>query len=529
MNTQPQTEAARQPLSGRAAAAPGSVPSKSRAFWTLFLIEMWERFGYYGMQVLVVIFTIEYLGFADTRANLTWGAFAAMTYTTPLLGGWVGDKILGARRTTMVGAIVLASGYALLSVPWDHVAPAAWAGLLLFFSMGVIACGNGLFKANPNNLLSMLYAGEPSKLDGAFTLYYMSINVGATASQMLTPWIRVHYGWHWAFLACAFGLVLGIAQFHLQRRQVAHLGSAPDFKPLRVDWLLGVLAATLVLSVVIAFIIQNLGVARAIVWASGIGVLAMLGVMMARSGRSERSGLMAMSVLTLQGVLFFVFYQQMSTSLTLFALHNVTLDFLGYHVPPEQFQVLNPFWIAVCSPLLWWLYASLGRHGNDLSIAGKFASGFVLLALGFFIYAISGHYAVVGMVSPWWMVWGYLLQSVGELMISGLGLGMVARYVGPSLRGLMMGIWLLGIGIAQYIGSYVANFASVPSASASPTATLPLYTHLFWVLGWVAVAGTVAALAMLPWLHRLDATHRADDASNNGAMLATSAGAPGAG
>ena len=450
-----------------------------------------------------------------------------MTYTTPLLGGWVGDKILGARRTTMLGAIVLAIGYALLSVPWDHVAPAAWASLLLFFSMGVIACGNGLFKANPNNLVSMLYADEPSKLDGAFTLYYMSINVGAFASQSLTPWIRVHYGWHWAFLACAFGLVIGIAQFRLQRRQVAHLGSKPDFKPLRVDWLLGVLAGTFVLAVVIAFIIQNLGVARAIVWASGFAVLLMLGVMMARGGRGERSGLIAMLALTLQGVLFFVFYQQMSTSLTLFALHNVRLDFLGYHVPPEQFQVLNPFWIAVCSPLLTLLYASLGRHDRDLSVAGKFASGFVLLALGFFIYAISGHYAAGGMISPWWMVWGYLLQSVGELLISGLGLGMVARYVGPSLRGLMMGVWLLGIGIAQYIGSYVANFASVPSNSTSPMATLPLYTHLFWVLGWVAVAGTVAALAMLPWLHHLDASHRADDQRDDGTLLrAPSARAP---
>ena len=243
----------------------------------------------------------------------------------------------------------------------------------------------------------------------------------------------------------------------------------------------------------------------------------MFAVMMARGGRSERSGLIAMLVLTLQAVLFFVFYQQMSTSLTLFALHNVTLDFLGYHVPPEQFQVLNPFWIAVLSPLLALLYGSLGRE-RDLSIAGKFAWGFVLLALGFFIYAISGHYAVAGKMSPWWMVWGYLLQSVGELLISGLGLAMVARYVGPNLRGLMMGAWLLAIGIAQYIGSFVANFASVPATSTAPTATLPLYTHLFWVLGWVAVAGTVAALAMLPWLHSLDARHQADDQRDNGAM-----------
>src|SRR5665213_3907384 len=114
-------------------------PSRTRAFSTLFLIEMWERFGFYGMQVLLVIFMIEYLGFTDVRANLTWGAMAAMVYATPALGGWIGDKVLGARRTTMLGAIVLALGYLLLSVPWDRVIPGVWASPLLFFSLGVIA------------------------------------------------------------------------------------------------------------------------------------------------------------------------------------------------------------------------------------------------------------------------------------------------------------------------------------------------------------------------------------------------------
>jgi POT family proton-dependent oligopeptide transporter len=482
-------------------------PSKARAFSALFLIEMWERFGFYGMQVLLVIFMIEYLGFPDARANLTWGALAAMIYAVPVLGGWIGDKVLGARRTTMLGAIVLASGYGLLAVPWDEVAPGAWARPLLFFSLGVIATGNGLFKANPNNLVSRLYEDDSSKLDGAFTLYYMSINVGAFISQMLTPYIRVHYGWHWAFLVCALGLVIGIAQFRLQRRLVAHLGSKPDFEPLRVGRLAAVVAGTLALAVVIAFIVQHVAVARAIVWLSGAVLLGLFALLISRGDRSERSGLYAMLLLTAQTMLFFIFYQQMSTSLTLFAVHNVTLDFLGYQVPPEQFQVLNPFWIAILSPLLAVLYARLGRHHRDPSVAGKYAWGFALLALGFFVYAISGNYAVEGMVSPWWMVGGYLLQSLGELLISGLGLAMVARYVAPSSRGLMMGAWLLATGISQYIGSFVANYASVPADITEPVETLPLYTHLFWVLGWVAVGGTVAAVLMLPLMHRLDATH----------------------
>jgi POT family proton-dependent oligopeptide transporter len=483
-------------------------PSKARAFSALFLIEMWERFGYYGMQVLLVLFMIEYLGFPDTRANLTWGALAAMVYAMPVLGGWIGDKVLGARRTTMLGAVVLCAGYGLLAVPWDQVAPGAWARPLLFFSLGVIAAGNGLFKANPNNLVSRLYEDDRSKLDGAFTMYYMSINIGAFISQSMTPWIRVRYGWHWAFLVCAVGLLIGIAQFRLQRRLVAHIGSKPDFEPLRLDRLAAVIGGTVVVAAVIAVIVQHIAVARAIVWLSGAVLLGLFALLISRGDKSARSGLYAMLLLTAQTMLFFIFYQQMSTSLTLFAVHNVTLDFLGYQVPPEQFQVLNPFWIAVLSPLLALLYGSLGRHNRDPSVAGKYAWGFALLALGFFVYALSGNYAVQGMVSPWWMVGGYLLQSLGELLISGLGLAMVARYVAPSSRGLMMGAWLLATGISQYIGSFVANYASVPPEITDPVDTLPLYTHLFWVLGWVAVGGTVAAVLMLPLMHRLDARHR---------------------
>ncbi|HEX4051447.1 MAG TPA: oligopeptide:H+ symporter [Steroidobacteraceae bacterium] len=492
-------------------------PSRVRVFSTLFLIEMWERFGYYGMQVLLVVFMVESLGFAEARANLTIGAFAAMVYATPLLGGWIGDRVLGARRTALLGAIGLMAGYALLSVPWSRVVSSDRAGPLLFFSLAVIAISAGLFKPNPQFLVSRLYEGDRSRLDGAFTLYYMAVNVGAVLSQSLTPWIRVHYGWHLAFFACALGLVLGVLQFTLQWRLVRHLGSEPDFQALRLGRLLAVIGGALVLAVLAAIVIQNVTIARAVVWASGAAILALFGVLIARAARVERSGLIATLLLTVQAMLFFVFYEQTFTSLTLFALHNVRLDFLGYHVPPEQFQVLNPFWITVASPLLAVLYGWLGRRGRDPSVAGKFACGFVLLALGFFVFAISGRFASDGRVSPWWMIWGYLLQSVGELLISALGVAMVARYIAPARRGLIIGAWFLASGIAQYIGSFVANYASVPVGTTSSYATLPLYVRLFTVLGWVAVAGVIAALLMLPLLRRLDATHGGGAAGGAGA------------
>ncbi|MGH8217794.1 MAG: peptide MFS transporter [Steroidobacteraceae bacterium] len=501
-------------------------PSRARAFSVLFLIEMWERFGYYGMQVLLVVFMIEYLGFTDRRANLTWGALAAMIYAVPVLGGWVGDRVLGARRTTLLGALVLCLGYLLLSVPWRLFVPHGWAEPLLFFCLGLIATGNGTFKANPSSLVSRMYEHEPSKLDGAFTMYYMAINIGALISQALTPWLRVRYGWHWAFLACAGGLVLGIVQLLLRGRLIGHIGTRPDFEPLRVGRLAAVLVGILILAVLIAIVVQNLAVARAIVWLAGLGLLALFAVLIARGGRSERAGLIAMLILTGETLLFFVFYQQISTSLTLFALHNVRLDFYGYSVPPEQFQVLDPFWIVVCSPLLALLYGRLGQHGRDLSIPGKYAWGFALLALAFFVYSLSGTHAAGARVSPWWMIGGYLLLSIAELLISGLALAMVSRYIGPERRGLMMGAWLLSMGLAQYIGSFVANFASVPIGITDPARTLALYTHLFRVLGWVAVGGLAASILLLPILRRLEARlgeARAPPASGAGAPPAGSA------
>ncbi|HEY2590152.1 MAG TPA: oligopeptide:H+ symporter, partial [Steroidobacteraceae bacterium] len=406
---------------------------------------------------------------------------------------------------TLLGAFVLCVGYLLLSVPWRLLVPGAWAEPLLFFSLGLIATGNGTFKANPSSLVSRLYEHEPSKLDGAFTMYYMAINIGALISQALTPWIRVRYGWHWAFLACAVGLVVGIAQLLLRGRLLAHIGTRPDFEPLRIARLAAVVAGILVLAALIAIIVQNLAVARAIVWAAGLGLLALFAVLIARGDRSERAGLIAMLILTGETMLFFVFYQQISTSLTLFALHNVNLDFYGYSVPPEQFQVLDPFWIVVCSPFLALLYGRLGRRGRDLSIPGKYAWGFALLALAFFVYSLSGAYAIGAHVSPWWMIGGYLLLSIAELLISGLALAMISRYIGPERRGLMMGAWLLSMGLAQYIGSFVANFASVPVGITDPAQTLVLYTHLFRVLGWVAVGGLAVAILLLPVLHRLEA------------------------
>jgi POT family proton-dependent oligopeptide transporter len=211
--------------------------------------------------------------------------------------------------------------------------------------------------------------------------------------------------------------------------------------------------------------------------------------------------------------LFFIFYQQQMTSLTLFALRNVDPSFslFGVHLfswSAAQFQALNPIWIMLLSPVLASTYTRLAKGRGDISIAAKFALGYVAVAIGFVIYAFSGRYAVDGRVSSWFMVWGYGLNSLGELLVSGLGLAMIARYIPARMSGFMMGAYFVATGISQYLGSVVANFAQMPSNNLSATQSLPLYTNLFSELGWLAVAGVVMSLLLLPLMRRLSDQHR---------------------
>ncbi len=479
-------------------ATEAQTPSRTKGFTTLFLIELWERFGYYGMTAVVVLFMVQKLGYTDDRANLTFGAFAALAYTVPAVGGWIGDKLLGSRRTMVLGALVLALGYIGLAIP-NHPE-------LLFPALGLVAVGGGVFKANPANMISKLYEGDSARIDSAFTMYYMAVNIGATASQLATPLIAIKFGWHWAFALCAGGLIVGILNYFAMSRYLRHVGSEPDFQPLNVKRLVLVILGIAIGVVLVTFIVQNLMVARGTVILGFIAMLVIFGIMMRKGNERERKGLTAVLILTGLGMLFFIFYQQMSTSLTLFSLRNVNLDFFGYHVPAGQVQALNPIWIFILSPGLAWLYNHLGKgKGGDFHISTKFAMGFAVLSLGFFIYGFSGHFATAGKISFWWMISGYGFQSLGELLISGLGLAVMARYVGPALRGFIMGVWFLATGISQYLGSYVATFASVPHNLTNPIDTLPLYTNLFTRLGIVAVIGTVIAAALIPTMKKLSA------------------------
>ena len=496
--------------------------SKTRSFSTVFLIELWERFGFYGMQALIVYYMVQRLGFDDVRANLVWSAAAALIYVAPAIGGWVGDGILGTRRTMLTGAAILAIGYGLITLPSADPT-------FLYFSLGVIVVGNGLFKPNAGNLVRKIYEGDDSRIDSAFTIYYMAVNIGSTISMLLTPWIKDYvngiyqngFGWHAAFGVCCVGLIVGLVNYFFMRASLAHIGSDPDSHPFNWVKLLRVLAVGAVLAVIAAFILQHEVIAKWFVILAAIALLVIFVYLIVNARRGERAGLAAALILTLQTIFFFIFYQQMPTSLALFALRNTdwSWNLFGVHLYtwlPGQYQALNPIWIMILSPILAWIYTAAGKRGKDLSIASKFALGFAMVAAGYFVYGLAGNFVTEpGKASSWVLIWGYGLYSLGELLVSGLGLAMIARYVPARMGGFMMGAYYVGVGISQYLGGLVANFAAVPQNVTDPMQTLPIYTALFTKLGWAGVACTVIAIVMIWPMKRLSAAHAAHAAAED--------------
>lgn len=475
------------------------------AFVTVLLVEMWERFGYYGITMLLVLFMVQRLGLGDAQVNLIWGAFSVMVFATPAIGGWVGDKVLGAKRCLVLGATTLGLGYLLLCLYGDRL-PA------VLMALSVIIIGNALFKPNAANMVRRIFEGSQARFDSAFTLYYMGSNFAAAVGVLLTPWVKDRWSWYAAFGVCCLGPLLSLTYYALKAHKLAGMGSAPDSHPLRKDRFALVLAGMIATLCAATYLLHHSDLGVDCVYAGGVIVIGIFAHMILRGSRHERAGLIAALILLIEASLFFIFYQQLNTSLTLFALRNVdgNQTLFGHHLftwSPAQYSAMNAMWILVLSPVLAWLYRRLGQR--DLPVAGKFAIGFAAVAAGFFSFGLSGMIAVHGLVPSWVMLVGYGFYSLGELLVAALGLAMISRYVPARMGGFMIGVFFVAGGVAQYLGAIIANFASLPSQVKDPLLSLPIYTRLFDQLGLLALVGAIIALALLPLIKHLSLAHDA--------------------
>ncbi len=466
-----------------------------KPFYMIFVLEFWERFGFYGVQALIVLFMVQKLKYSDMQAVSLFTSFSALVYLLPGLGGYIGDKILGTKRTILLGAIVLAIGYLILSLPNMNDS--------ITLPMAIIVVGNWLFKANPSSLLSKIYQNTDHNLDSGFTLYYMAINVGALISMSLIPILSHYFGWHVGFLGCFIGLIIAIVSFIAMRSTVKDIGTAPK----SINPIYQIILLSVIIAVSIAGCNWLLIHYQLTQWALLVGGGALLLyylAQLAKSKKTEKGPMLLCLILIIQAIVYFVLYNQMPTSLTLFVLRNVEHSILGIPVLPGSFQGLNSFWIMAMSPILAIVYNRMSNKGTDFSLPGKFALGTFLAGLGYLVLPLGTVFSDgSGIISSIWVVLSYFFQSVGELMISAIGLSMVAQLIPQRLVGFVMGFWFLCTSIAGIIAGKVANLASIPSDITDPIQSLPIYNALFLKIGIVTVVISLAMGIFVPLLKKL--------------------------
>lgn len=494
---------------------PGSPGGGERSFFgqprglsTLFFTEMWERFSYYGLRPLLVLFMSAALasggfGFTRTQASAIVGIYAAFVYLASLPGGWVADRILGLRRAIFWGAVLISLGHISIG------ASAFLHGRVPFFiGLILIVLGTGLLKPNISAIVGDLYPEGGARRDAGFSIFYMGINTGSFAGQIVTGILGERFGWHWGFGAAGVGMLLGLITFAIRARgTLGNLGVEPSKHPdpaiqtrqlSRAKIVLTVGMALLALVVALAafgvITIDPRAVAENMTFVLvGVAVVYFGYVFLAGGlAADEKKRVLVIFVLFAFSAIFWAAFEQAPTSLNLFAHDFTDRDFGGFEVPATWYQSINSAFIIILSPVFAGLWMAMSRARKELSSPGKFALGLLLAGIGFALMIIPANALVSTSgalkVSSWWLVASYFFQTLGELCVSPVGLSSMTKLSPRKFVGQMMGIWFL----ATSLGNLIAGLAGGSVDPEKLEQTPALFT---WTT--IALIGSAAVLAIL--------------------------------
>ncbi len=478
----------------------GSLPNKQpRQLFILFLTEMWERYGFYTLRGILVLYLTRVFLLSDTRAYAIFAAFAALVYLTPIFGGWVADRFLGFQRSVILGGLLLAAGYGLLGIPGK--------GMLFHLALGTIIAGNGFFKPNVSGLVGQLYGKNDPRREGGFTIFYAGINIGSFIPPLITGWIIIRFGWGPAFLLAGAGVLVGTLIFYFGLRKHPELGGPPDTGRTpagrSVNYLL-IGAGTLASIYLFAELLRDTDLANILLFVIG-GIFLAYSFTRSFTYRDlQRERLIAVHILILFSIVFWALYQQGAMSLTIFTEFNVVREEGNWTIPTVMFQSINPFFIILLAPFISRLWLRLNRYGCNPSIPAKFAGGTILMGLGFVILPLAiGFDDPAGKINLWWVVLSYFLQTLGELFLSPVGLSMVTRLSPPKLVGMMMGVWFFATALANALAGLISEWTAIPSGSNDPRLTDQPFSRVFGTIGWIAVGVGIIFLFLAPTLKHL--------------------------
>jgi POT family proton-dependent oligopeptide transporter len=446
----------------QASAAASTPKGHPRGLYTLFFTEMWERFSFYGMRALLVLFMVDAvsggMGMDDKTATAIYGLYTGAVYLMSLPGGWLADRLLGAQRAVWYGGIIIALGHFTLALP---ITQTFYLGLVF------VAIGSGILKPNMSALVGELYPEGGTRRDAGFTIFYMGVNLGAFIGPMVCGWLAARVGWHWGFGAAGVGMVLGLIQFKLSRQLLAGAGvERGNPNPLHGVEHFGLIgsmvAVVLMVALGIAGVVKFNPAAIAQVMAYvilGIAILYFAWVFLFGGlNKVEKERVGVILVLFVASALFWAGFEQAGSSFNLFAERYTVRTLGGFEVPAAWFQALGPIFIIGLAPVFAWLWVWLGRRNLDPSIPVKFAFGLLLLAAGFVVMAGAAQVVAAGnKTMPTWLITTYLVHTFGELCLSPVGLSSVTKLAPRKLLGQMMGIWFLATSFGNLLAGLVAG------------------------------------------------------------------------
>jgi POT family proton-dependent oligopeptide transporter len=474
-----------------------------RGLATLFFTEMWERFSYYGMRALLVLFMVDAshggMAMTDKMATSVYGIYTAFVYLMALPGGWLADRILGSQRAVWYGGVIIATGHFVLALPF-HAS--------FYFGLVLVVIGSGILKPNMSSLVADLYPEGGSRRDAGFTIFYMGVNLGATIGPLICSYLGETLNWHYGFGAAGVGMVLGLIQFRRTRHWLGTSGLQRGHeRPLNgvERWGLTAIVAAVVillglcLSGIMA--VNPAGIAWGLTYAIlAIAVLYFVAVF-AFCGltKIEKERVGVILILFLASALFWSGFEQAGSSFNLFAerFTDRHINWADFDIPAGWFQILNPVFIITFAPVFAWLWVRLARQNLDPSIPVKFAFGLLLLAAGFLVMAgaarvvASGHKAL-----PVWLAGTYLIHTFAELCLSPVGLSSVTKLAPRKLVGQMLGIWFL----ASSLGNLMAGLLAGEFQSDQVQAWSGLYLQIILLPTLVGVLLILLARPVKRWM-----------------------------
>jgi POT family proton-dependent oligopeptide transporter len=427
-----------------------------RGLSTLFFIEMWERFSYYGMRAFLMLYMVTPssaggLGFADTDAASIYGTYTGSVWGAAIFGGLVADRLLGQYRSVLVGGTIIALGHFTL----------AFKALPFFYTgLALIVVGTGLLKPNASTLVGSLYAPGDPRRDAGFSIFYMGINLGAFLGPIIAGWLAERVDWHAGFACAGVGMAAGLIQYALGRKRLQPALDRLAAQPKRA-------------------------------------VESPADTPPGRFTPAERMRMAAVVVFFLFATLFWGAYEQAGSTLTLFAARFTRLSMFGFGFPASWFQAVQPIFVILLAPVFAWVWTRLGPR--EPSSPAKFAWGLLFMGLAFLLLVPAGSIAQSGgqvaRVSPWWLVWAYFISELGELCLSPVGLSVVTKLAPVRIVGLMMGVWFLSISAGNYLGGWAAGFFDASAEGA--------LVRLFGTVALTTLGAAVILALATPFIRKL--------------------------